>query len=101
MKGENRDFLLLVKFDGVDKSDMMEKAAPGIDKAYMELYGNAGARTVFILDLDGAWDLAVRYEGPEESAGWLEEAIRAAAAERGGSARTSTPVVLGDITEQF
>jgi len=97
----NAEFLLLAKFEGVDKADLMDAPAHAIHDEYMERYGSVGAFTVFVKDLSGPWDVAVHYEGPDESSTWLEQAILSAAKERGGNATVTTARVLGDITDRY
>lgn len=95
------EFLLAMKFEGVSKSQMLDEHAPRIDAQYMGRYGGAGALTVFVLDMEGPWDVVVRYAGPDDSAAWLEQAIKEAAATEGGEARLWTGRVLEDITDRF
>ncbi len=97
----NAEFLLLAKFQDVDKVDLMDAPAQAIHDDYMERYGSVGALTVFVKDLSGPWDVAVLYEGPDESSTWLEQAIVSAAKERGGKAIVTTARVLGDITDRY
>jgi hypothetical protein len=97
----NKDYLLLVRFEGVAKARMMQQHAQRIDEEYMDLYGDVGALTVFILDLEGDFDLAVRYQGPQESVAWLQNAIQDAAVDLGGSAYCVTPEIVGDITDDY
>lgn len=101
MKGTDREYLLLVHFEGVDLATMLADPAQRIHDAYMDRFGEAGARTLFVLELEGDYDVVIRYQGPEESVGWLEDAIVAATEREGGKARVTTPVVVGDLTDRY
>ena len=101
MNGKNPEYLLLVHFEGVERARMLGDPAQRIHDAYMERFGEAGALTLFALELEGDYDVVIRYQGPEESVGWLEDAIVAAAASAGGRAQVTTPVVVADLTERY
>ncbi len=94
----NQDHLLLVKFEGAEPNYVMEAQAQSVNDEYMRLFGEEGAFTIFIYELSGDWDIAIRYVGPAESVGWLENAVQKAAGSCDGSARTTTVRVIKDIT---
>lgn len=96
-------FLLMTTFEGLDVVSLLDDHAQGIHDEYMRRYG-AGtltARTLFFLRLQGEPDLAVLYEGPDESVTWLEEAIRTAVESTEGSVTLRTVQVVDDLTDTY
>lgn len=100
---EYNEYVLVIRFEGVDVDAMIENHARRINEEYMNRWGGDPAQvfTIAILRLGGPEHVSIRYRGPADSTQWLEDEIQEAAQQEGGQAHMTTSVVYGDITDEY
>ena len=111
--GETRhgDFVLLLRVEGANDRDVDEWGRR-IHDEYMERFGDRNAMTIMHLKLDRLvkagtnalppleWGFLIRYFGPPDSVGWLQEALARAAESLKATVTTQTMTVT-DITGRY
>jgi hypothetical protein len=105
------DFALLLKVDGASDRDVNEWGQR-IHDEYMDKFGDRNAMTIMHLKFDRLvragtnakppmeWNFLIRYFGPPDSVGWLQEALARAASGLNATVTTQTMTVT-DMTGRY